>query len=60
SLDEDTMKRQIQDGLQDFVFKKRKLFLDFKVYLTSLHKDFRQATFRTLLEITTNSLTDII
>ncbi len=59
-LNAEKMRRDVQDGLQEYVFKKRKLFLDFKVRLTSLCKEFRQETFSNLLDITTNSLADLL
>lgn len=53
------MAKRIKRELNDFVFDKMMKFLDFTIYITSLHSEYEQDTFVTLLNLTTDLLSRV-
>ncbi len=58
--DIDADRRDIAEGIKDYIFKKKELVVDLHVAVTSLHKKYRSHTFTTLLNLMTDSMQDIM
>jgi hypothetical protein len=58
--DIDADRRDIAEGIKDYIFKKKELVVDLHVSVTSLHKKYRNHTFSTLLDLMTDSMQDIL
>jgi GTPase SAR1 family protein len=54
------VQRKITEDIKDYLFQKKELILDLTVAVTSLHKNYRNHTFSTLLNFMTNSLNDVM
>ncbi len=58
--DIDTARRDIAEGIKDYIFKKKDLIVDLHVSVTSLHKKYRNHTFSTMLNLMTDSMQEIM
>lgn len=54
-VDPDLFKQRVRMELQNFIFEKYKLVLDFDMIITSLYEQYRQRTFHSLFNILINS-----
>nr|MDO8083985.1 hypothetical protein [Candidatus Sigynarchaeum springense] len=58
--DMDRSRRDVSEGIKDYLFKKKELVVDLPVSITSLHKNFRNHTFFTMLNLITDSMQDLL
>nr|MDO8111966.1 hypothetical protein [Candidatus Sigynarchaeota archaeon] len=58
--DMETMRRKITEDLKDYMFKKKDVVIDFNVTITSMDKKYRRHTFSSMLNLTTDSLYEIM
>ncbi len=58
--DIDATRREVAEGIKDYMFKKKELVIDLHVDVTSLHKKYRNHTFSTMLDLMTDSMQDIM
>jgi GTPase SAR1 family protein len=58
--DVDAFRRDVAEGIKDYLFKKKEIVIDLHVAITSLHKKYRSNTFSTMLNLMTDSMQDIM
>ncbi|MBN2154188.1 MAG: hypothetical protein JW839_22225 [Candidatus Lokiarchaeota archaeon] len=58
--DVNATRRDVTEGIKEYLFKKKELVIELNVSVTSLHKSFRNHTFSTMLDLITDSMQDLM